>query len=106
MIRLTKKAAIEYIKISNVIFKYLNEWGEYKYRQDFYKQLYSIDKLPIHQCAHYLDHKKYGAFVYSYKRNSQTVWYFIYDIIGSDNGTPIIKINRITNNYRTLQGIK
>jgi len=67
------------------------------YRNDLYKNSLSIENLPIHKKARFEEHRKYGKFVNSYKRNRRTIWYFIYDI--TPNGDILIK--KIMNNYLT-----
>jgi hypothetical protein len=61
------------------------------------------DRLDInvyHANAQYDTHKRYGTFAYPYKRNKNTTWYIIYNI---DETTGNIYINKIMNNYLTIQ---
>ena len=67
------------------------------YRNDLYKQCLSIANRTYHEKPRYADHSKFGQFVLSYKRNSRTTWYFIYDI--KSNGDILIK--KVMNNYIT-----
>lgn len=59
----------------------------------------ALDKEPIHLDTTYSEHKQYGTKVYKYARNKHTVWYIIYNIDPAGN----IFINKIINNYQTIQ---
>jgi hypothetical protein len=67
------------------------------YRDDIYAECLSIASLATHTVPRYTDHRKFGKYVFTYKRNSRTTWYIIYDI--EPNCDIIIK--KIMNNYTT-----
>ena len=71
--------------------------GVVAYREDLYAQCLSIQNLSYREKPRYIDHSKYGNFVLSYKKNSHTTWYFIYDVTSNGN----ILIKKIMNNYTT-----
>ena len=58
----------------------------------------SLDGKFYHQKTSYITHKKYGNYVYQYKRNQNTSWYIIYNKSLSND----IFIERIINNYLTI----
>ncbi|MDR2853680.1 MAG: hypothetical protein LBV31_00045 [Prevotellaceae bacterium] len=57
----------------------------------------ALDKKRLHHKATYDDHKKFGTYIHSYKRNSSTMWYIVYNVEGDD-----IFVNKILNNYQTV----
>jgi mRNA-degrading endonuclease YafQ of YafQ-DinJ toxin-antitoxin module len=67
------------------------------YRNDLYSKSLSIADISIHLPTRYADHKKFGHFIFTYKRNSRTTWYIIYDV--KRNGDILVK--KIMNNYIT-----
>ncbi|GHT48711.1 hypothetical protein FACS189440_12940 [Bacteroidia bacterium] len=71
-----------------------------EYRNDIYRQCLSIDNVIFHHKTTYKDHKKFGQYVFSYKRTSRTIWYIIYDIEGNNND---VFIKKIINNYLTIE---
>jgi mRNA-degrading endonuclease YafQ of YafQ-DinJ toxin-antitoxin module len=68
-----------------------------KYVSDIIDVCDNLDKLPIHLPTKYETHKKYGKFVYLYKRNTKTQWNIIYNKETNNN----IYIEKIINNYKT-----
>jgi len=69
----------------------------WSYREDIYKAGNALDLLPFDKNAQYQIHKQYGKFVYCYKRNKHTQWYFIYN--KTENN---IFINKIISNHLTV----
>ncbi|GHT85861.1 hypothetical protein FACS189415_4160 [Bacteroidia bacterium] len=67
------------------------------YRNEIYIKCLSITDLEIHNTPNYADHEKFGKYVLTYKRNTRTTWYIIYDV--KRNGDILIK--KIMNNYLT-----
>ncbi|GHV65776.1 hypothetical protein FACS1894199_07400 [Bacteroidia bacterium] len=57
----------------------------------------AVGNLSSHALAKYSDHKRYGVYVYTYKRHKRTCWYIIYDRLGEN-----ILIQKIMNNYQTI----
>ena len=66
------------------------------YHDDILDICESLDTIHYHTRSKYLDHLQYGDYVYTYKRNSRTMWYVIYNIKHSG-----IFVERIMNNYIT-----
>jgi hypothetical protein len=58
----------------------------------------TLDSKDYHQKSIYNSHRKYGDYVYRYKRNQKTIWYIIYNRDLFDN----IYIERIMSNYMTI----
>jgi len=69
-----------------------------QYMRDIEKICRSLDKLSFHKRAVYDIHKRYGNYVYIYRRNRNTCWYIIYNKDLFNN----IFIERIMNNYLTV----
>ncbi|MDR0874385.1 MAG: hypothetical protein LBN27_13140 [Prevotellaceae bacterium] len=57
----------------------------------------TIDKAKYHFRTQYEYHKRYGGFYQTYKPNSRTIWYVIYNVDVD------IYINKIMNNYLTIK---
>jgi hypothetical protein len=73
-----------------------------KYVDDIVDICYKLDKIPVHILCKYELHKKYGKFVYNYKRNKKTNWYIIYNKDKNNN----VFVNKILNNYITPKFLK
>jgi hypothetical protein len=56
----------------------------------------SLDSIVRHINAVYADHRRYGAYVHTYRRNRRTQWYIIYE---KKEGN--IFIQKIMNNHQT-----
>ena len=69
------------------------------YVDDIVDICYKLDKTTIHVICKYVLHKKFGKFVYRYKRNKNTNWYIIYNVDENNN----IFVNKILNNYKTTK---
>lgn len=69
------------------------------YVNDIYNEALKLIDLPIRTFSTFIQHKQFGKFVYTYRRNKRTVWYFVYNIDKSDN----IFVNRIFSNHNTQQ---
>ncbi|GHU78684.1 hypothetical protein FACS1894145_1250 [Bacteroidia bacterium] len=69
-----------------------------QYMHDIDKICHSLNGLLFHQKATYDIHKRYGCYIYMYRRNRNTSWYIIYNKDLSNN----IFIERIMNNYMTV----
>ena len=72
-----------------------------QYREDLYAECLSIENLTYREKPRYFDHKKFGKFVHTYKRNNQTTWYIIYNILPNND----IVIKKIMNNYLTKSAL-
>jgi len=71
----------------------------YEYLFDLKSECDKLDKLIYHAPVRYLDHAKFGKFVYTYKSsNKRTKIYVIYDM--TKNG--VIDVKKITTNYKTM----
>jgi hypothetical protein len=70
----------------------------YAYIDGIELQCKSLDLNSYHAKTTYKSHKKYGDYVYRYKRNHNTCWYIIYNMDSFYN----VYIERITNNHITL----
>jgi len=70
----------------------------HSYMDDIIDECYSLDKKNIRFKATYNDHLKHGTYVHTYKRNTKTTWYIIYNIDEKGN----VLINRIISNYMTV----
>ena len=107
MVFYSKRSQRDFVRI----FKGLLKWGTknrqmrmtckevVNYRNDLYNKIQLIADKKIHKKTIYEEHRKFGNFVYSYRRNQRTVWYFIYDI--KQNGDILIK--KIISNYLTIK---
>ena len=61
-------------------------YGEAKaYVNDIENECSAIEKCSFHYNTVRAEHRKFGQKVYTYKRNRQTEWYFIYDIDEHEN---------------------
>ena len=69
-----------------------------QYMRDIEKICRTLDSRIFHQRASYEMHKRYGNYVYLYRRNQNTSWYIIYnkDLFND------IFVERIMNNYQTI----
>ena len=67
------------------------------YMDDIIDECYSLDKKPVHFNAQYETHKQYGEKVHTYKRNTNTIWYIIYNKTDEN-----IYIEKIISNYMTV----
>jgi hypothetical protein len=68
------------------------------YADDIYDIALTIPMLSVHQKCKYQMHREYGLYQYSYRRNSRTIWYIIYNI---DSFTNDILIEKIISNHTT-----
>jgi hypothetical protein len=88
------------------ILEGLLSWRRYALTREFCHNYISdiidvcngLDTKVYHTNAVYNIHKRYGAKVYKYSRNKNTVWYIIYNIDAFNN----IFVNKIMNNYLTI----
>lgn len=71
-----------------------------KYVDDIVDIIDTIDKRSIHRNCIFELHKQYGEKCFSYKRNTRTQWYFIYDW---DKVKKIAYLNKIISNYLTSE---
>ena len=69
-----------------------------QYMDDIEKVCRSLDNISFHRRTIYNVHKRYGDFVYNYRRNKNTCWYIIYNMDMFYN----VYIEKIMNNYITL----
>ena len=67
------------------------------YIDDILTQCYDIESENYHFLAQYSEHKRYGKYIYRYRRNNYTLWYIIYDRDIGGN----IWVNKIISNYTT-----
>jgi len=70
-----------------------------EYLLDIVEVCYTIDKFSFHSRSTYELHKKFGKYVYCYKKNQNTSWYIIYNI----NEKGIIFVEKIINNHLTVK---
>jgi hypothetical protein len=77
----------------------LSEKEAIDYVNDLIDVCYSLEQLNYHSLASYKNHKKYGTYVYRYRRNRNTTWYVIYDF----NVNRDIFVSKITNNHLTFE---
>ncbi|HBL33297.1 MAG TPA: hypothetical protein DDZ96_05685 [Porphyromonadaceae bacterium] len=90
----------------DLVFNGMLHWNKAKlsfafveqYIDDIITHCYAIDRENYHFAAKYSEHKRYGAYIYRYRRNKQTIWYIIYDMDIYGN----IFVNKIISNYTTL----
>jgi hypothetical protein len=68
-----------------------------QYMRDIEKECSTLEYKSFHAKSSYNFHKKYGEYVYQYKRNQHTSWYIIYDKVNDD-----VFIERIMSNYMTM----
>ena len=59
----------------------------------------NLENAIVHRKCTYKIHQQYGIYVSTYRRNSSTVWYIIYNIDLQEN----IRIEKIINNYMTTK---
>jgi hypothetical protein len=69
-----------------------------KYVDDIVDIIDTIDNCSTHRNCNFDLHKQFGEKCFSYKRNDQTQWYFIYDW---DEMNKIAYINKIISNHLT-----
>jgi hypothetical protein len=75
---------------------YLDTNTVINYHNDILDVCEQLDKLTYHTKAKYLDHLKFGNYVYVYKRNAKTTWYIIYNM-----NRNTVYVEKIMNNYLT-----
>lgn len=69
-----------------------------EYVDDIIKIGYTILELEKHKVSSYLQHKRFGNFVFPYKRSSKTTWYLVYNIFEKS-----VVITKILSNYQTIE---
>ena len=100
MVSISRQAIVD---LDNIVIGLL-DWGKVElsvnevqqYVDDIVEIAYSLDKQIVHFKATYNEHLKYGAYVYRYRRNANTIWYIIYNKAGEN-----VYVEKILSNYLT-----
>ena len=69
------------------------------YVDDIHSICESLANKTTHQQTFFELHKRYGEYVYAYKRNKSTTWYIIYEVTAANE----IYIEKIISNYLTVK---
>ncbi|MDR0394147.1 MAG: hypothetical protein LBH77_03205 [Tannerella sp.] len=69
-----------------------------RYIDDILAQCYEIEHEKYHFQSQYIEHRNFGKYVHRYRRNSDTLWYIIYDKDSQGN----ILVNKIISNHTTV----